>query len=285
MFFALIFAYLGYTVAIYEGAVIGFMVGYVVDACLKANRQKRRNKRAMKNAYENQAHQTFYGCFFALLAKLTKADGVVTREEILAVDEIIKDRLKIKKKRDRKEAIRCFELGKKSGQSFHFYALHLFEMYADNPVFLRNTVHLLFQLSLSDGPLNSNEEKMIRTCAEIFALHPEEYKEILAQYYVSKGSSSRAQSNSSHSSKQQKAYRESDSESPLENIECFKVLGCEKSDPMDKIKSAYRKLVNEYHPDKIIGKDLPSEFVSFANTKFQEIQSAYEEVKKIKGVA
>lgn len=233
------------------------------------------------------ADHIFMECFFALLAKLCRADGVISKEEIAAVERIIKETLKIKKKRKVKEAISFFELGKNSNTSFHLYALRLCELYVDDPQFLRNATQLLFELAITDGPINANEEKMIRQCAEIFGIHEVEYREILSHYFVApkmKARASASRSNgSSQSSQRQSSFQEEESPITAASADCFKVLGCEKTDPIEKIKQAYRKLVNEYHPDKIIGKDLPSEFVKFANTKFQEIQSAYEEAKKIKG--
>jgi DnaJ like chaperone protein len=64
----------------------------------------------------------------------------------------------------------------------------------------------------------------------------------------------------------------------------YAVLGCTSGDTNEQIKKQYRKLVSEYHPDKIISKGLPDEFIKFANDKFNEIQEAYEAVKKERGI-
>lgn len=285
MLFSIIFAYLGYTYDHVTGAIIGAIIGFTIDASIKAQRQKRRYRREVKKAMQRDANYSFLECFFALLAKLCKADGAISVEEIVVVKRIIKDTLKIVKKRKVKEAIGFFELGKSSNTSFHLYALHLHDMYADNTSFLRSAIHLFFQVSIADAPLNANEERLIRNCAEIFGIHEVEYREILSQYYA--GPKTKAQAGASqqrNGSSKQNSFQEEDSLISA-STDCFKVLGCEKTDPIDKIKQAYRKLANEYHPDKIIGKDLPSEFEKFANSKFQEIHSAYEEAKKIKGVA
>ena len=60
----------------------------------------------------------------------------------------------------------------------------------------------------------------------------------------------------------------------------YAILGCDSSDSNEHIKSQYRKLVLDYHPDKIASKGLPEEFTKFANDKFREIQEAYEFIKK-----
>ena len=61
------------------------------------------------------------------------------------------------------------------------------------------------------------------------------------------------------------------------------MLGCSKTDSETDIKKQYRKLVSEYHPDKIVSKDLPPDFVEFAHKKFRDIQVAYETVKRERG--
>lgn len=62
--------------------------------------------------------------------------------------------------------------------------------------------------------------------------------------------------------------------------EYYKILECKIDDSTEIIKINYKKLVKEYHPDVISGKDLPKPFIEFANKKFQEIHTAYEYIKK-----
>jgi DnaJ like chaperone protein len=63
----------------------------------------------------------------------------------------------------------------------------------------------------------------------------------------------------------------------------YEVLGCSPRDPDEKIKKAYRKLVARNHPDKFSGLDLDKEFTEFAARRFQEIQEAYEKIRKARG--
>lgn len=63
----------------------------------------------------------------------------------------------------------------------------------------------------------------------------------------------------------------------------YEVLGCSPSDSDDKIKKAYRRLVARNHPDKFTGLDLDKEFLDFSARRFQEIQEAYEHIKKSRG--
>jgi DnaJ like chaperone protein len=63
----------------------------------------------------------------------------------------------------------------------------------------------------------------------------------------------------------------------------YALLGCEPTDSAGQIKAKYRKLAADYHPDKIQSKGLPEGFIKFANQKFQEIQAAYQTIKKERG--
>ena len=71
-------------------------------------------------------------------------------------------------------------------------------------------------------------------------------------------------------------------EKPVEKY--YGILESSPDDSDNTIKSNYRRLVKEYHPDKIQAKGLPPEFQEFAKEKFQEIQNAYEEITKIRNV-
>jgi DnaJ like chaperone protein len=106
---------------------------------------------------------------------------------------------------------------------------------------------------VADGKLTEESEALLRSAARIFGIGEERYKRIRQSYA-----------------------------SDIDGY--YAVLGVEKSSSADEIKKAYRKLVQEYHPDKIAAKGLPEEFTRFAQDKFREIQEAYEKVRADKGM-
>jgi len=90
------------------------------------------------------------------------------------------------------------------------------------------------------------------------------------QRQYQRGGSQRSRNDSYHD------YRES--------ADPYEVLGCKRSDSDEVIRKRYRELVAKYHPDKFIGQNLDEEFIEFASKKFQRIQSAYERIRRERGM-
>jgi DnaJ like chaperone protein len=112
---------------------------------------------------------------------------------------------------------------------------------------------LLFKVSTVGGDVGAAEERLLISAAKIFQFNDARYNTIKSRHVKVSG-------------------------------RYYAVLGCTKSDSDETIKSKYRKLVREFHPDAIAAKGLPEEFTSFAESKFREIQMAYEEIKKERGI-
>ncbi len=228
------------------GAVCGAILGHLVDT--------HRRQRAVRRLQARQ-RMPFLTSTFSLLAKLARADGAVSEFEIAAIEQFMRDHLNLDED-SRTVAIHIFREAKASPHSFEDYARQFHDMFKSERQVLISMIHVLFTVAVSDGPINPNEERMIANAAGIFGLTDAEYHQIKLMYF---GPSGRA-------------------ESDLHKY--YSILGCTKNDTDETIKAKYRKLVQDYHPDKIAAKGLPDEFIRFATRKFQEIQQAYEQVKE-----
>ncbi len=189
----------------------------------------------------------FFISVFCLSAKMAKADGIIQKEEISIIDHFIKDVLELNSDA-REMAIKIFREAKDSSRSFEEFASDFYSAFRYDHEKLVGMLHLLLAIALADNVFHPNEEKMILSAVNIFNLSQNEYEQIKASY--------------------------------IENTDkYYAILECTRNDSIEKIKMNYRRLVNEYHPDKITSLQLPKEFIQFATNKFQEIQQAYDIIK------
>jgi DnaJ like chaperone protein len=187
---------------------------------------------------------------FSILGRLAKADGVITRDELAVVDNFISN-MNISDKEER-FARRIFNEAKNSRYSIDDFARQLYDINRRNPTILLSFMDVLFQLAAADGIFHPAEETALNRIKNIFIINDTQFENLKARYF--------------------------------ENVDkYYRTLGCTASSSDKEIKTSYRKLVKEFHPDTIISKGLPEEFTDFATKRFEEIQQAYEKVKKERG--
>lgn len=239
------------------GLIIGLLIGHVLDyiATIRLAQWKaRRYYTARKRAEEGY---TFISSLFYMFGHICAADGAVTKAEFAYIENVISSRLKLNRQAKAK-AIECFRESIYRNISFQSSAASYYELHRAYPQALLMTIEMFFEVACSDGLLAAEEEKLIRTAATVFGIDDSIYLRILQGYNFN-----------SKTSELQRSYA---------------ILGVNENDSEAEIKKKYRKLVNDFHPDKIIAKDLPNEFVDFANQKFKDIQSAYEFIKNTRSI-
>ena len=232
------------------GAMIGFTIGGPIGALaggvLGAKFGKRKGSFSFSSNQKNQV--AFFAALFACLAKLAKADGKVSREEIQAVDRFIKDRFKFNSDQ-RKFAIEIFNRAKDDANSYEDYAYQLSDLLKANKNALLVFYELLFELAMSDGVLHEKEEDLLRSTTRIFKIDSRIFEDLKSQFVDSK-------------------------------VNPYAVLGVTQSMDFEEIRRVYRRKRKEFHPDALISKGLPEELIERAKEKFIEIQEAYEVIEK-----
>jgi DnaJ like chaperone protein len=153
----------------------------------------------------------------------------------------------------RRYARQIFQTALHSNETFQDFAVQFYHQFRNEPRFLELMIDIFLRVAVSDGTLSDSEEKLIRSAGHIFNITDDGYAALRSKYV-----------------------------SDVEKY--YAALGCSRTDSDDHIKHRYRKLVQEYHPDKIVSKGLPEEFTKFANDKFREVQDAYDAVKKERGI-
>jgi DnaJ like chaperone protein len=280
--FKLLFAFLGFRLAAWlgenqlAGLGIGLLVGHCLDYTATIKFYHWRARRAYETAAKAQFEEQFINSLFRMLGHICAADGRITPSEIAACDHLIKEVFKFGRKQ-RKMAIEAFQSIRKNPVPFQTSAMQIFELYARHQETLERAVHMLFNVAAADSQVNPNEEKLIRTAATIFGIDDARYHAISRPYFRPLNGSSSAQAG--------KSAEELLEQTPRASLEeCYALLGCSKESSVDDIKRNYRKLATAYHPDKIVSKELPEDFIHFATQKFKHIQHAYECIKSERGI-
>lgn len=231
------------------GAVAGAVFGHAAFDSEEAERQGPRRVEAGPGFGRHQtAEFTFFVGAFSMIGKIVAVDGHISQNEVATVERFMREDLHLDVQ-SQQVAINIFQTATRSGQRFEDFATQFYGQFQFQPQILELMIDVLFRVSVADGTLNPVEEQMIRSAARIFRFTEEHYQAVKNR----------------HAPQADKYYA---------------VLGCAPTDPPETIRSQYRKLVKEYHPDHIAGKGLPEEFTKFAADKFREIQEAYEAIKK-----
>ena len=231
------------------GGMIGFTIGGPIGGILGAIIGSKLGDKEQARPSINQKNQAaFFTALFACFAKIAKADGKVTREEVDKVDHFIKERFKFPPDQ-RAFAIQVFNHAKDDNNSFRDYASQLSSLLSNNQSALVMFYELLFELSMADGYLDPTEEKILNEAIPIFGLDPDLFNLNKRKFGA-------------------------------DISDAYAVLGVTKDMSYKEIKTAYQRKRKEFHPDTLLSKGLPEELLEKAKDKFIEIQSAFEEIEK-----
>jgi len=199
-----------------------------------------------------EAQLVFFTAAFSMLAKISKADGKVTENEISAVKKFMEQDLQLNLN-SQQTAINIFRHAIHSNESFDAFAIQFYSIFRTQPHIISLMMDVLLRVSTADGNISNEEEAILLSATRIFNYSTSDYERLKSRYVK-------------------------------EANKFYSVLKCDETSSNEDIKKQYRKLVNEYHPDKIEAKGLPEEFIKFANDKFKEIQEAYDNIKKERGI-
>ncbi|MDH4945413.1 DnaJ domain-containing protein [Sulfurimonas sp. C5] len=204
------------------------------------------------------------GLFVALVAKVAKADGKVDTLEAELVGLMFDDVSAVFPEPEKTREIlkEIFNTEKDRKDNIKEIAARLGEATRKNTTQQEKFVAFLIQLAFADGNVSSEEEELLKTIAEALRFNPGIYHQIFDHF-----------------------------EEMIKNIKpqhstknAYDILGVNESDDMDTIKKAYRKLIKQYHPDIIASQTHSEEHMEKATAKTQEINQAYELIKKTRGV-
>lgn len=238
------------------GGALGSRLGETNGAATGGGARMGYGGSARIHADPRAAQTTFMVALISLAAKVAKADGKVTPEEVRAFDAFLRDRMGMPPA-DRRVAARIFNEARDSEVPASAFSAQIRQLLGHQPDRLRDLITLLMQVAMADGDLDRAEERMIRGIAGDLGLSERDFAEARAMFSGAAGASA--------------------------GDGAYEILGVTPDATDTEIKKAYRRLAREYHPDVITSKGLPEDFMTFAKEKLQKVNDAYGRIKKERG--
>lgn len=242
------------------GGVIGFIIGHAHDV----NREMSGDANTWSNlsgyysTFSGNARQAAFTMGVIVLgAKMAKADGRVTRAEIEAFKRVFQV-----SPVQENQVGKLFDHARQSAQGFEPYAFQLAQIFP-KPV-LEEIMGGLFIIAAADSSgVSPAEMRFLKKVASIFNFNTLEFARAAARAGV-------------QLPKEERPRNQTD--------ESYAILGVSETATAEEIKLAYRALIREHHPDKLVAQGMPAEFIATANEKMKRINVAYDIVSKVKGI-
>lgn len=184
----------------------------------------------------------------ALGAKMAKADGQVTRDEVLAFRQVFQI-----PRSEEHHAARVFDLARKDVSGFEVYASRIARMFGAGSETLNDLLEGLFHIALADGFYHPNENAFLQQVSEIFGISDVQFRALRARHV------------------------------PDQVPDPYTVLGVSQEMPLEDIKKVWRGLVRECHPDRMIARGVPEEAIKMAQNRLIRINNAYDEILGSRG--
>lgn len=176
-------------------------------------------------------------------AKMAKADGRVTRNEVSAFREVFHI-----PPRDEAHAARVFNLARQDVAGFESYAGRIRAMYGTGDRALCDLLEGLFYIAVADGNYHPDEDDFLHRVADIFGLGDREFRALRTRFV------------------------------PDAPPDPWDVLGVRPGAPIADVRKAWRQLVRDSHPDRMIARGVPEEAVRLAERRLKAVNRAWEEI-------
>lgn len=181
----------------------------------------------------------------ALSAKMARVDGAVTEDEVAAFRRVFRV-----PPHEEANVRRVFDLARRDSRGFEAYAKQVAAMFRDRRPVLEELLDCLFYIARADGALSGAELRYLRDVSDIFGLARADFRRIRA------------------------------TGADPDDADPYAVLGVGRGASDEAVKAAYRKLVRDNHPDRLLGEGLPLEFVGVATDKMARINAAYDLIRQ-----
>lgn len=194
---------------------------------------------------EDQRRQVaFTVAMIGLSAKMAKADGVVTNDEIEAFRDLVEF-----PQNEAENVARLYNLAKQDVAGFDAYARKIAKLFEGEEAILEDILDGLFHIAMADGVLHDREAAYLEIVAGEFGMDGVEYRRVKARH-VFEG-----------------------------ELDPYAVLGVDANLPYADVRRIYRKLVADNHPDRLIARGMPPEFIKIASDRLAAINAAFDQIE------
>ena len=246
------------------GAAAGAMLGRQFDIIVQLSNGLYQMGHRQSENREGDIQKAFFECTFLCLGRITKCDGPVCEAEILWTESVM-ERMALSPDM-KQEAIELFEKGKDSDTDISSRLLNLHNRCGRRITLLQMFMEILVQAALVDGRMDQREWAVLTHVAGAIRFRINRLEKIVR-------SAQAFQDFKSH----RKQSGVGSSQEVLLNA--YDILAIDPTVSDAELKKAYRRLMNQHHPDKLVSKGLPESMVEMAKERTQAIQTAYEDIK------
>ncbi len=246
------------------GFFLGLMAGHFYDSFQKMTRGHFVHLSSHERA---EIQRAYFETSFKLLGYLAKVDGHVSEAEVSHTEQLM-NRMGLSAAQ-RTQAINLFKEGAASGFSISETLDRFNQICGRQPRLKQTLISYLITLAMADGNIDNSEIQALRQIAEGLSIPSFVFEQLVSMI--------QAQA----SFHQQGSYSGAVGQSQAGALDtAYQALGVESSATDAEIKKAFRKLISENHPDKLIGQGMPEEMIKLATERSQEISSAYDLIQK-----
>jgi len=255
-------AFFGYVMSGPAGALFGLLIGNLFDIGL--TKHYSRPHWHYHSERQKKAQNVFFTATFSILGYIAKADGRVSESEINMARQLMRE-LNLSNKQ-RRIAIDCFTQGKQSDFSLEKTLIHLNSVCQHKQNLLKLFADIQYRAAHVDG-LTLSKIDALNTIFRHLGFAPLHKQH---RFHQDHGA----------------YHQHTASDTPTDHVQTdspYDVLEVPRNASKQEIKSAYRRLMSQNHPDKLIAQGLPEAMIKLATDKTQTIQKAYDKIKKEKG--
>lgn len=236
------------------GLLIGLAVGHLFDRGLA------RASGVVSATRRQVIHTVFFQASFRVMGYVAKADGRVSEAEIAAAERVMAHMRLTEEQR--RQAIKLFAEGKQDGFDVEAELNRFLAVCRQQTSLLRMFIEIQLEAALADGEVDTAEREALRRIAAGLGMSRADYERLEA---LLEGGQQRARAARGGGRDLAEAYRE---------------LGVTPEASDAEIKRTYRRLMSQHHPDKLVARGLPEEMAEVAKERTQEIQAAWDTIRR-----